>query len=85
MTTTATARDAGVEVEVFAGGALSALRVSESATRSPALAETILRLVREATAEANSRAHHLLAGVDPTALGLGAAADETTPRTWRQE
>ncbi|MFD2471719.1 YbaB/EbfC family nucleoid-associated protein [Amycolatopsis silviterrae] len=101
MTTTGTARLAGVTVEVAPGGALRTLELTAESLRGggPRLADTILRAVREAAAEANERARRALeaelGGLDGlsdgdlSSLGLGREedladrAEDTTPDTWR--
>jgi len=93
VTPTGSAHTRDVEVTVFPGGALAGLRIDAPALRQggPALAETLLGLVRRATAEADQRARHAFA-LDPTAanaLGLTGdtdlteAAEATTPDSWR--
>ncbi|RLK61483.1 hypothetical protein [Actinokineospora cianjurensis] len=82
MTTTATARAHGVEATVHPGGILSSLSITTSALRRPDLATVILTVIDQATAEANTRIHHLLNGADPTLLGLPTPAPQP-PETWR--
>ncbi|WP_033292608.1 hypothetical protein [Amycolatopsis jejuensis] len=96
MTTTGTARQSGVTAEVAPGGALRHLELTAAALRTggPRLADTILRTVREATAQANERARHLLEaelgplGDELPRLGLSredstaAHAEDTTPTMW---
>ncbi len=91
---TGTAAVSGVRVEVFAGGALSSLSLTDSALRlgGPRLAEAVLDAVREATAVANQRTRHALALGDADSAALGLAqdatrterAEATTPESWRQ-
>ncbi|WP_020658260.1 hypothetical protein [Amycolatopsis benzoatilytica] len=98
MTTNGTARRGGVAVEVAPGGALRSLDLTAEALRGGGLrlAETILRTVREAAAEANERARRVLeaelgdlSGAELGRLGLqreeelAARVEETTPDTWR--
>ncbi|WP_037358124.1 YbaB/EbfC family nucleoid-associated protein [Amycolatopsis orientalis] len=98
MSITGTARQAGVTVEVAPGGALRTLELTADALRrgGPRLADTILRAVREAAAEANERARRALeaelgdlSGAELGRLGLGSEqdlaerAEDTTPDTWR--
>jgi hypothetical protein len=95
VTITGSAGTRDVQVEVHPGGALAALRITEQALRrgGPALAETLLSLVRRATAEADQRARHGLSLDDRAAdvLGLTTDADlteaveTTTPDSWRQQ
>ncbi|TVT48122.1 YbaB/EbfC family nucleoid-associated protein [Amycolatopsis rhizosphaerae] len=98
MTITGSARRDGISVEVAPGGALRGLELSPDALRGggPRLARSILALVREAGAQANERAKHVMAeelgGLgkdDLAALGLNQeaslteAAEATTPDRWR--
>ncbi|GAA3012326.1 YbaB/EbfC family DNA-binding protein [Actinokineospora diospyrosa] len=82
---TGQAHSNGVEATVHPGGILSRLSLTESALRRPDLAELILRVVDQATAEANRRIQHLLNDVDPALLNLSSpkTAEDTTPDTWR--
>lgn len=87
-----------ISVSTFPGGALSELSLDEAAlTLGPAtLADTILELVREATAVANQRTKHALrdslSGLRPEQIGalgldqddlLTERAESTIPDTWR--
>ncbi|ATY11159.1 hypothetical protein CU254_12295 [Amycolatopsis sp. AA4] len=98
MTITGTARHNGVTVEVAPGGALRTLELTAAALHGggPRLADTILRAVREAAAQANERARHalkaelgVLSGAELSNLGLASEkdlaerAEDTTPDTWR--
>ncbi|MBM7776431.1 hypothetical protein JOD54_006635 [Actinokineospora baliensis] len=77
----------GVEATVHPGGMLSRLTLTESALRRPDLAEVILRVIDQATAEANHRIRHLLEEVDPALLNLSSpkTTEDTTPTTWRTQ
>ena len=90
MSITGTARHAGVTVEVAPGGALRTLELTADALRGggPRLADSILRAVREAAAEANERARRALeaelgdlggsgglSGAELSRLGLGTEED----------
>jgi hypothetical protein len=92
ITGTATAHRGAITVEVFPGGALSAVFLAERAMTFGAetLAASILDVIAEATARANERAKHALHR-DVGDLGdLGLASDPgmierveaTTPETW---
>jgi hypothetical protein len=86
---TGTARTRGVAVEVFPGGALSALTLSLAALAlgPRELATSIVDTVAAATAAANQRTTHAL-GVALSVLGLETTspmverAESTTPETW---
>jgi DNA-binding protein YbaB len=85
-----TARKGGVTVEVYPGGALSSITLSEHAltlgTRE--LAASVLGAVAEAAAQANQRTKHAL-GDALTVLGYDSDAElvelveATTPDSWR--
>jgi hypothetical protein len=85
-----TARKAGIAVEVYPGGALSSITLTEHALAAGtrALALSILGAVTEATAVANQRTRHALGDV-LTTLGFDADAElvelveATTPDSWR--
>lgn len=85
-----TARKAGVEVEVYPGGALSAITLAEPALAlgTGELAASILDAVAEATALANQRTKHALGEV-LSRLGMHSDAElvelveATMPNTWR--
>ncbi|HEU5473980.1 MAG TPA: YbaB/EbfC family DNA-binding protein [Actinophytocola sp.] len=87
---TGTARTPAVVAEVYPGGALRSLTLSEraSALGRRALAEAVVAAVAEATARANQRARHALGdavtrlGLD-TDAGLVERVETTTPHTWR--
>ncbi|PPK64189.1 hypothetical protein V5P93_006100 [Actinokineospora auranticolor] len=79
------ATEPGVTAEVFPGGALASLHLTESALRDPDLAATILRVIQTATTAANLKVLHLLNGIDPELLGLQPEPEETTPHTWRHQ
>lgn len=87
-----------VTVTTYPGGGLADLKIDDHAlSLGPArLAETVLDLVRAATAQANQKTKHalhdVLAGLPAQhvdALGLGSAADDaqraeaTLPESWR--
>jgi hypothetical protein len=90
ITGTAVAHRGAIAVEVFPGGALSSIALSERAlslgTRT--LAAGILDAVAEATARANQRTKHALRDA-LTGLGLDSdptlleRVEATTPETWR--
>jgi DNA-binding protein YbaB len=85
-----TARKGGVTVEVYPGGTLSSITLSEHAIASGTgeLAASVLGAVAEATALANQRTRHAL-GDALTVLGYGSDAElvelveATTPDSWR--
>jgi hypothetical protein len=87
---TASANRGTVSVEVFPGGALAALTLTDRALAlgPHALAADILDAVAEATALANQRTKHAL-GDGVTGLGLDTdpalveRVEATTPDTWR--
>ncbi|MFE0023955.1 YbaB/EbfC family DNA-binding protein [Amycolatopsis sp. NPDC059021] len=96
MNVTGSARRDGVAVEVLPGGALKSLDLTPEALRArgTGLAQTILALVREATAQADRRVVRsgALAGLDDDELArlgltrdesLSEAAESTTPDSWR--
>ena len=95
MSITGSARTRDVAVEVHPGGALATLSITDRALREggPALAATLLNLVRLATAEADQRTRHSLGldGKAATTLGLTTdtelteAVETTTPDSWRQQ
>jgi hypothetical protein len=79
---------AGVAVEVFPGGGLRSLTLSDRALRlgGDRLAATIVRLVDLATARANQSAHNAIPSLDGLGLDVDPALAEdielTTPDTW---
>ena len=87
----------GVTVEVCPGGALTGLTLTRPALDqgATALAATVVDAVATATAQANQRTKHalrsVLAGVDPSLLGLTQPeslterAESTVPDTWRAQ
>jgi hypothetical protein len=90
ITGSVSAHRGAIAVDVFPGGALSSLTLTERAlTLGPRLlAVTILDAVAEATAVANQRTKHALRDA---LAGLGLDSDPamverveaTTPETWR--
>jgi hypothetical protein len=90
ITGSVNAHRGAISVEVFPGGALSALTLTDRALAlgPRLLAATILDAVAEATALANQRTKHALRDA-LTGLGLDSEADlverveATTPETWR--
>jgi hypothetical protein len=85
---TGEAQDGGVAVEVGPGGGLRSLTLGDRAPRlgGERLAETILRLVDLATAQANQRVHNAVPGADALGLRVDPALvddiERTTPDTW---
>jgi hypothetical protein len=85
-----TARKSGVAVEVYPGGALSSITLSEHALAlgTKQLAASVLGAIAEATALANQRTKHAL-GDALTVLGFDSDAElvelveATTPDSWR--
>jgi DNA-binding protein YbaB len=90
ITGSAAAQRGAIAVEVFPGGALSSITLTDRALSLGArlLAASILNTVAEATAQANQRTKHALRDA---LSGLGLDADPvlverveaTTPETWR--
>jgi DNA-binding protein YbaB len=98
ITATATAHHDTVSVTTYPGGGLAELKIDDHALAlGPArLAETVLDLVRAATATANQKTRHALhdvlvglPGEQVDALGLGQdeqateQAEATVPDSWR--
>jgi uncharacterized protein YjiS (DUF1127 family) len=90
--------DGSIRIEVGPGGGLTSIVLTDAAMRlgQTELADTILDLVRTATAQANQRVKHTmreqlgeLSDDELTALGIGhdarltEAVESTTPDTWR--
>lgn len=90
ITGTAAGQRGAIAVEVYPGGALSSITLTDSALRlgPRLLAASILATVAEATAQANQRTKHALRDA---LSGLGLDSDpalierveSTTPETWR--
>lgn len=95
MTITGSARRDGISIAVSPGGALRSLELDRAALRlgGARLAETILAVVREATAQANRQAQYAmrdeLGGLTANELAtLGVSQDDSlteaaTPDSWR--
>lgn len=98
ITATASAHHDTIAVTTYPGGGLADLKIDDHALSlgAPRLAETVLDLVRAATAQANQKTKHALHDVlsdlpdehvDALGLGQDAAdterAEATVPDSWR--